>query len=62
MNGEEIKELSPEEYFVKFQVDSCPRCGNREVKLFTREKGNCSLKYKVYTCTKCKLVVGRTAI
>lgn len=57
--NETVREYGADEYYVRFNSDSCPRCKSRRVKLFTREKNSCSLKYKVYICADCKMVVGR---
>lgn len=56
---EKAREMGADEYFLRFQVESCPRCKSRRVKTFTREKGNESLRYRVYICGDCKMVVGR---
>lgn len=52
-----MREYSTEEYFIKFQVDKCPKCGSREIR--ENERTHQDIKYIVYICNKCKLVVGR---
>ncbi len=52
-----MKEYTAEEYFRKFQVNCCPKCGSRQVKVFERTK--CHKYYKVYACGKCKNVITR---
>lgn len=59
--SETVREYGADEYFLRFQAECCPRCKSRKVKLFTREKGGCSLRYRVYICAKCKIVLRREA-
>lgn len=56
--SELVREYGADEYFLKFQVDRCPGCKGRKVKVMEREKAG-SLRYRVYVCSKCKIVLGR---